>query len=420
VAGVITTSPSTTLSHVNLLAKGWGIPNAYVRAAAQELQALDGQWVELTVTRADYHVRVADAQAVRNAGTALRNTHQAWPRPTLTETRLRPLAQLQLADRAHCGSKAATLGALAHAVNTTAWPGVAPVPDGFCIPFSEFAAFMAQPAAQALIQQALGQPQFATDRSVRAKALAELREALVALPVPAPQAARWVSQWQQQLGSDGVFVRSSSNSEDLPHFSGAGLYTTVPNVVEPQALVQAVKTVWASVYNAEAFEARRWMGVPHDRVVMGVLVQRAVNSQASGVLTTANPLDPLQKGVTYVAAKRGLGIRVVEGRRQAEEVLYTRRSGALQVLSRSSDAIALLLDDSGGVKEQAVEPGRAVLTDATVRQLAQVGERVQRLLGGHAQDIEWAIDPQGRVVLLQSRPFLDPSAMQRSAPSAQR
>jgi phosphoenolpyruvate synthase/pyruvate phosphate dikinase len=280
------------------------------------------------------------------------------------------------------------------------------VPDGFCIPFADFALFMAQPAAQQALRQAQAQPGFAADRQVRVRALEQLRNALVALPLLQGQEARWHATWQQQLGGDGVFVRSSSNSEDLPGFSGAGLCTTVPNVRQADALAAAVKTVWASVFNAEAWEARRWYGVPHDKVVMGVLVQRALNAQASGVMVTVNPFDPAQPGITYVSAKRGLGIRVVEGRRQAEQLLYNHRSQAIQVLSRSEDPVALLLDERGGVREQAVEPGRVVLTDALVRQLARTGERVRKLLGNRPQDIEWAVDPQGRIGLLQARPFV--------------
>ena len=63
-----------------------------------------------------------------------------------------------------------------------------------------------------------------------------------------------------------MFVRSSSNSEDLPNFSGAGLYTTVPNVTDENMLAEAVKQSWASVFNYSAYEARRIAGLPHDSV----------------------------------------------------------------------------------------------------------------------------------------------------------
>ena len=403
VAGVITTRPSTTLSHVNLLAKGWGIPNAYVREVAEWL-ALDGQWVQLSVQRTGVTLRPSSAEA----RTAPRRpgAPKAWPQPDLKRAALLPLGQMRAVDRQRCGSKAANLGELTHAQQRGALKDVAPVPDGFCIPFADFAAFMAQPQAQQALRAAQAEPGFAESRQVRARALAQLREALVALPLPEGQAARWWATWQRQLAGDGVFVRSSSNSEDLPGFSGAGLYTTVPNVKQADALTQAVKTVWASVFNAEAWEARRWHGVPHDKVVMGVLVQRAIDARSSGVMLTVNPFDPSQSGVTYVSAKRGLGIRVVEGQRQAEQVLYARRSNAIQVLSRSDDPTALLLDEQGGVREQAVEPGRVVLSDDMVRQLARTGEQVRSLLGHGPQDIEWATNPQGRLVLLQARPFV--------------
>jgi hypothetical protein len=69
----------------------------------------------------------------------------------------------------------------------------------------------------------------------------------------------------------------------------------------------------------------------------------------------------------------------------------------VQVLSRSEDPVALLLDAAGGVREEAQPPGRAVLTDALVRGLAETGQRVQRLLGPAPQDIEWAVEAK-RVV----------------------
>lgn len=405
VAGVLTTRPSTAISHVNLLAKGWGIPNAYVREVDDWLQ-LQGQWVRLTVKRTGATLAVV----APGAAPARRPAPRRWAAPDLRSTGLAPLSQLRVTDRFRCGSKAANLGALMAAQRRGALPGAAPVPDGFCVPFASFARFMAQPAAQQALREAQAAPGFERDRKVRAQALATLRERLQALPVSETDRAAWLGAWHGQLSDAGVFVRSSSNSEDLPGFSGAGLYTTVPNVTQAAALVDAVKTVWASVYNTEAWEARRWSGVPQDSVVMGVLVQTAVNAQASGVMATLNPFDPQQPNLSFITAKRGLGMRVVEGRRQAEQVLYNRRNNTIQVLSRTEDDTALLLDEHGGVKEQAVAVGRAVLSDERIRALAGVGAAVQRLLGPVAQDIEWALDPQDRIVLLQARPYVDRSA----------
>ena len=227
------------------------------------------------------------------------------------------------------------------------------------------------------------------------------------MPLPAGLEAQWTQQWERQLDRAGVFVRSSSNSEDLANFSGAGLYTTVPNV--RAELARAVKQVWASVWNAEAFEARRQAGLRHEQVQMAVLVQKAVDARMSGVMITRDPFDATRSGVVYVSAKRGIGIKVVEGKRVAEQSMLDARSGAVRRLSRSEESAELKLDAQGGVSERALDPAAAheVLSDAQVRALAQVGQRLQQLLGGAPQDIEWAIDPQGRVVVLQARPFIE-------------
>ena len=192
-------------------------------------------------------------------------------------------------------------------------------------------------------------------------------------------------------------------------FSGAGLYTTVPNVTREADLARAVKTVWASVFNAEAVEARRQAGIADGQVAMAVFVQRAVDSVSAGVMVTRDPFDATHQGVVYVSAKRGIGIKVVEGRRVAEQSMFESRSGAVRRLSRSQESAELKLDAAGGVSERPLEAAgtREVLSEAQVRSLARVGRQLAQLLGGAPQDIEWAIDPQGRIVVLQARPFVE-------------
>ena len=115
-------------------------------------------------------------------------------------------------------------------------------------------------------------------------------------------------------------VRSSSNSEDLPNFSGAGLYTTVPNVRGEKKLIAAIKKVWASLWNFEAYEARERANVDHSKIFMAVLLQEGINSESSGVMISTDPFDVDNKGAIYISAKRGLGIKVVEGRRAAGSI----------------------------------------------------------------------------------------------------
>lgn len=406
VAGVVTERPSTVLSHVNLLVKGWGVPNAYVKDATQQFKALEGQWVTLKVAPTGYSVRATTARPTPPA--ALRPT-AAVRTPNLRLREALPLAQLKAARADACGGKAARLGQIEAARRAGRLGGTAPVPDGFCIPFAHYRDFVQRPDAAARIAAALRTEGFERSRGVRRKALEQLRRELAELPLDEALVAGWRARWQAQLGGVGVFVRSSSNSEDLPHFSGAGLYTTVPNVTREADFARAIQTVWASVFNAEAFEARRQAGIPAEQVVMGVFVQRAVDSASAGVMVTRDPFDATHRNAVYVSAKRGLGIKVVEGKRVAEQSMFDARSGAVRRLSRSEESAELKLDAQGGVSEQAIAGAAAhqVLSDAQVRALAGVGLQLARLLGGAPQDIEWAIDPQGRVVVLQARPYIE-------------
>ena len=409
VAGVLTERPSTALSHVNLLAKGWGIPNAYVRDAAAVLREHEGHWVALKVAASGYQLRRLTPEEIaalppRNVRTAAIGAVPGGAkaaRPDLRETRLLPLANLRARNSAQCGSKAANLGAvLAARIPQTA------VPDGFCIPFAHYDRFMRANDLAGRIARMQQQPGFASDPQVRQKALAQLRDEIVQWPVDAATAAAWRAAWQSQLGGGGVFVRSSSNSEDLPGFSGAGLYSTVPNVKTGDALELAVKKVWASVFNPEAWEARSAAGFGAESVVMGVFVQTAIDSTNAGVMITRDPFDAGHPHVTYISAKRGIGIRVVEGKRVAEQVMYSSWSKAIQVLSRSAEETALQLDKDGGVKEVPVEVGRHVLTDELVVRLANVGAAVKRTFNGVDQDIEWATVGD-KIVLLQARPYVE-------------
>lgn len=403
VAGLVTQRPSTLLSHVNLLAKSWRIPNVYVRGAQAALRVYDGQWIELEVTNNNYKVKPALRPASTPSRTA-QATVRNLPRPDVSVTALKPLSALRARDSSHCGVKAANLGTLKSAL-----PPSARVPDGFCVPFSHYQSAMQKLRISERLAALQQQPGFANDAKVRREALAALRAEITgATPDPA-LVRRLQSQWQSQLQGRGVFVRSSSNSEDLPNFSGAGLYTTVPNVIDAEALLRAVQTVWASVYNFEAYEARRAAGLGQDAVAMAVLVQLAAPSDSSGVMITRDPFDAGRRHITYISAKRGLGIRVVEGKRQAEQVMYSNWSKAVQVLSRSAEDTQLVANAAGGVREVPLTGSRQVLTDALIARLAAVGGRTKQALGGADQDIEWAVVGDD-ILILQSRPYVDGSA----------
>jgi hypothetical protein len=401
VAGIITTKPSTPLSHINLLAKGWGIPNVYIKNAQELLKEYNGWWVEFDARRDNYSIKRADNNALNEYLNRVKERLDVMkPRSDLSVKRLASLSEQRAASSIAYGAKSANLGELIHA----RLPGVI-VPSGFTVPFFYYDQFLKQNQLDNAIGEMLGDQKFVHDPAYRRTYLTKLRERFQRGTVNQDLRANVLRRVHAEFPGKGVFARSSTNSEDLPNFNGAGLYTSVPNARTDDQLIDAMKTVWASVWNFEAYEARERAGVPHTEIFMAVLIQEGINSESSGVMITANPYDREDKNAIYISAKRGLGIKVVEGQKIAEQVVYRPRALAVQVLTRSEEDSLLTFDEHGGVKEIPIGGERVVLSDAVIRRLAAAAIAIKRVFGGKDQDIEWAY-MKGQIYIVQSRPFI--------------
>jgi rifampicin phosphotransferase len=404
VAGIITTEFSTPLAHVNLLAKSWRVPNGYLRGAGKTYAALEGQMVAMLARGDAISLRAATAKEIANAATVSATRTVQIARADMAFRAFPALAEQQRRDVIRTGAKAANLGDVARHAAKARSPGFI-VPAGFSIPFAYYGDFVRNNGLDRKIEAFLANPATLNDPLWRKRALADLRAAFVAAPFDPALLAAIAQRRAEVIGEGGVFARSSTNSEDLKGFNGAGLYTSVPNVTSTEALATAIKTVWASVWNETAFDARMAAGIDHRSVMASVLIQRGMNAEAAGVMITENPFDQSEKGAIFINAKRGLGIRVVEGRKVAEQLLYRSDPESIQLLTRSTDDAMLRFDENGGVREIPVEPGHAVLTDALARRLAVVGKTIDGWFGGAAQDIEWVAIGDA-LFIVQSRPYL--------------
>lgn len=406
VSGVITTTFSTPLAHVNLLAKNWGLPNAYIKGAAETFQPLAGKFVYFETREDGYTLRPATANETTERGRQLAKRADLVTPPAELEFReLTELKEQRRTDAKRFGAKSANLGEVLHAINVGAVRNIV-VPPGFTIPFFYYEQFLREHKLDEAILELLGDDRFNHDAAYRKERLAELRGKIQNGKLNDDFARAIIAKKRLLFGGKGVFARSSTNSEDLPNFNGAGLYTSVPNVRDDQALLTAVKTVWASLWNYEAYEARESFGINHSGVYPAVLIQEGMNAEAAGVLITTNPFDRADRGAVYINAKRGLGIRVVEGRRVPEQLLYAPKTNSVRVLTRSGDDTLLTFDERGGVREVNIETGRAVLTDAVVRRLARAALQIQRRFRGIPQDIEW-LTIGTQIYIVQSRPYVE-------------
>lgn len=401
VAGIITAQPSTPLSHINLLAKGWGIPNAYIKNAHELLKQYDGWWVSFETRRDGYSIKRADMDQLREYQRRLAaRVEVVKPRYNLAEKRLLALHSQRASSTVAYGAKSANLGEVA----ASRLPGIV-VPSGFTVPFHYYDEFLKENDLDDAIFELLNDQKFVHDPAYRREQLAAIRQRIQRAEFVETLEKEILARVAREYAGKGLFVRSSSNAEDLPNFSGAGLYTTVPNVKSERDLIEAIKTVWASLWNFEAYEARERANVDHSKVYMAVLIQEGINSESSGVMITTDPFDNENRGVIYISAKRGLGIKVVEGKRIAEQIIFRPRTNAVQVLTRSAEDSLLTFDENGGVKEVPISDERAVLTDDVIRRLVKAAVAIKRVFGSKDQDIEWAY-MKGQIYIVQSRPYI--------------
>ncbi|WP_028923833.1 PEP/pyruvate-binding domain-containing protein [Pseudonocardia acaciae] len=180
--------------------------------------------------------------------------------------------------------------------------------------------------------------------------------------------------------TDGrVAVRSSATAEDLPEASFAGQQDTFLNVRGADGLVGAVRACWASLHTERAVAYREANNIDHDTVAMAVVVQRMVDPVVAGVVFTANPVTG-NRTETIIDAAPGLGTAIVDGTVVPDHYVWTDPSRTV---------------DSGE---------RGCLGRAQLDELGSAGVRLRQHFGT-PQDIEWAIDADGVLWLLQCRPI---------------
>ncbi|HWI64044.1 MAG TPA: PEP/pyruvate-binding domain-containing protein [Symbiobacteriaceae bacterium] len=277
------------------------------------------------------------------------------------------LSEVSRADLAIAGGKGANLGEMLRL-------GL-PVPPGFCVTAPAYAGQVAEWGLAGLLAPLLEQGDW---DGVTAAAEQALRERPLA-----PDLEAAIRREYAELGEPAVAVRSSATAEDLADASFAGQQETFLNVRGGDALLQAVRECWASLWGQRAVHYRQQRQIDHLAVSMAVVVQVMVPAEAAGVMFTVDPVTRRSDRILIEAAP-GLGEAVVSG-----DV-----TGDLYRLGRPA----------GGVVEREVRhAGRPVLSDGHLAELAVLGLRLEAHFGC-PQDVEFAL-AGGKLYLLQSRPI---------------
>ena len=326
----------------------------------------------------------------------------------MTARLVRELAEVGAADVAWAGGKAAALGELTRAGIT--------VPRAFVVTAAAFGLVMDALDPSGAVRGAVGALP-PDDLHVLGRAAADVRARITAAALP-PGLADEITAAYQRLGTAAVAVRSSATMEDSAEASFAGLQDTYLAVRGADAVLDRVRSCWASLYNDESVSYRRRQGTGEHGLAMGVVVQRMVSPRAAGVMFTRSPVTG-DRSVVAIEGTWGLGSALVAGEVTPDSFTVSKVTG--EITGRRVGAklrVHSFTPNGPGIWAGAMPHAlrrSPCLTDDEARALAAVGRRVEEHYGT-PQDIEWALlgdtpdrpalhgTPADRIVLLQSRP----------------
>lgn len=436
VAGTITEELQTPLAHVNVAARTRGTPNlAWIDAGVDpRVTGLLGELVRFEVTAGGFTL---DPTTLDEASAFWAAQHPAGLVPTFDAARdgLPDFEELGFADVVTVGAKAANLAELRHLLGEL-------VPPGFAVPFHYYDAFLSTtevtPAACAAAESAcvatgrtttacaaaaslcgalpesgrepllahterlLGDAGFQSDTALRDAALALLRHHIQHGTVDPAFAAALDARVAALVGSGKARLRSSTNTEDLPSFSGAGLYQSVSAEASGSTAASArIREVWASVWSWAAYEERAFWGIDHHAVRMACAVNPAQPDEAAnGVLVTRNLASPMVDGM-YVNVQLGeVSVTNPEGGALPEIFSIIPSPTGIQVARQRFSSL---------------NPETPLLSEAEVRALFLAADQVQQhfaaLYDQHpttlALELEFKlIAPDRALVIKQVRPFV--------------
>jgi Pyruvate phosphate dikinase, AMP/ATP-binding domain len=436
-SGIINAGHTTPLSHTNVLASGWQIPNAVQIGILQkaELEGLDGQWVHYQV---ENNAASIELQKIPTPKTM--DKRPAWAvhqvrleQPDAETAHIVDLSELRLSDRYRYGTKAANIGELIHLLDNgsakvlgyyqlprpprenllhhlaellsvEAEPkalipaareylrNLLRIPRGIAIPFSFQRQFL---ESSPVIQQTIGKLKMALQLGAReADSLCVSLQHLIR-KTRMPDAIRERIDEKittHMLGVSSFVIRSSSNAEDLEQFSAAGVYESINHVTTAENLFNSIKEVWASLVSPRSTRLRQEVGISLDDSYMGVIIQEEVPSDIGGVMVTTNPTNRDDFRNVYLNASCRSVENIVGGTELPIQYLFNTVEGGGRTLS--------LGDAEADLETEQLE---------LLNQLAFAG----RLLQSHFSpdytfswpvDIEWLANSQG-LYILQLRPY---------------
>lgn len=306
------------------------------------------------------------------------------------------------------GGKGANLGELTqNGVN---------VPPGFFVTSSAYKKFISISNLDEKIKEIINSLDVEDSAQLQLKSK-EVRDLIISCKVP-EEIRKNIEESYIKFGETigikdpSVAIRSSATAEDLPEASFAGQQDTYLEIKGIDEVVSHVKKCWASLWTARAIYYREKQGFNHFEVSLSVVVQKMVNSEKSGVMFTANPVNNNTNEI-MINASWGLGEAIVSGAVTPDEYIVEKDSLSIVEKHIADKKVMIIKKDSGvGTVEVNIEDylgfdkvRTQCLSDEEIKELSRIGIAIEELYGSY-QDIEWAFDKDTKkLYILQSRPI---------------
>ncbi len=307
------------------------------------------------------------------------------------------LNQSTLPSRRDVGNKAYQLAQMMQAK--------LPVPSAFCLTTQAYEQFLEENNLTRPIKEILAHVNPHHNASLF-DASREIKRLILEAKLPAETKSAITKELTKLAAkkSEHLVVRSSAMIEDLPHSSMAGAFTSVIATSEIASTYKAIRSCYASLYNARSLYYFAKNKQPFSTLKMGVIVQTLVKADRSGVMFTANPLSS-DRDSTIIEAVWGLAESIVAGTLIPDHYEVNTKQWRLTRQEVAKQTLMLLPHEKGN-KQGAVpasQAEKAKLTDQEIMTLAKLGKKIETLFT-YPQDIEWAFE-KNECFLLQSRPI---------------
>lgn len=429
VAGIATVSEGNPVSHIQLLARNLGIPNAVISMQnLEDLKKYSGKMVFYAVSskgvvimKPEEEMDVNEKQLFEKGKREEIKIAVPIDKLDLNQKQILNLKSLNASSSGKlCGPKAANLGQLKQIFPEN-------VVDGLVIPFGIFREHLNQPMPGQSIsyweylnkifsRSSAMKSEGATEAEIEIfmlKELAIMGDAIKKIQFTdkfnTDLHSLFKSVLKSELGSIPVFLRSDTNMEDLKEFTGAGLNLTLFNVLSEDMILQGIRDVWASPYTERSYKWRQRYLTNPENVYPSILIIPSVNVNYSGVMVTKGVGQGSEDDIT-IAFSLGVG-GAVDG--QSAESYILKSNGENILLSPSRESSYKELPAAGGTSTNYASFEKPILNEKNIEDIRKLSRKVKTTLPNTPGietkgpfDVELGF-MDNKLWLFQVRPFVE-------------